>query len=288
VITPQADVNYGYSWFNISNGPYVIELPEYERYYSLSVFDMNHFVQEVVVKSTRAIVIRLAGQASPVADAHEVVLETNCGLAFLRMVIPEPDDQPAVMALTRQIRSSGGDGTEDFLIPEFTEEEREAALTVVKSYAMKQATGNLMFGKTSQGVGDMDRAAGVFLGQLGIPATFVQYTQYSRVEGEDQIGGDGSYEITVDPEGLIRDDDGYWSITVYDMEDRYLIPNERDRYSITSYTAVANQDGTFTIQINPSGEGENGIPTEGRPFYAVMRVYQPSGTVSFPPIRKTG
>ncbi len=65
VITPQADVNYGYSWFNISNGPMVIELPEYERYSSLSIFDMNHFVEDVIVNPNKPIVIRLANQKSP-------------------------------------------------------------------------------------------------------------------------------------------------------------------------------------------------------------------------------
>lgn len=59
VITPQADVNYGYSWFNISNGPMVIELPEYDRYSSLSIFDMNHFIEDVIVNSNKPIVIRL-------------------------------------------------------------------------------------------------------------------------------------------------------------------------------------------------------------------------------------
>jgi len=36
VITPQADVNYGYSWFNISNQPVVVTMPKYDKYYSLS------------------------------------------------------------------------------------------------------------------------------------------------------------------------------------------------------------------------------------------------------------
>ncbi len=286
VITPQADVNYGYSWFNISDGPMVIELPKYERYSSLSIFDMNHFIEDVIVGAEKPIVIRLANQKSPLADAYDVVLKTNSGLAFLRMVIPTPADNAAVIKLAKKIKTTGGAGKKPFIVPDFSEQERLAALEIIKGYALKQPTGNKMFGNTSQGVGDLDRAAGVFLGQLGIPAEFVQYTQYVATADGEQVGGEGAYTITINPKGLIRDESGYWSITVYNMEDRYLIPNPLDRYSITSYTAIANSDGTYTVRINPDGKGENAIPTMKKPDYAVMRVYQPKGTVDFPPINK--
>lgn len=266
----------------------VIELPKYERYSSLSIFDMNHFVEKVIVNPTRPIVIRLANQKSTIDNAHEVVLSTNSGLAFLRMVIPTSNDEPGVMKLTRKIKTAGGDGTEPFIIPSFTEKERAVALEMIKDYALKQQTGNNMFGKKSQGVGDLDRAAGVYLGQLGIPAEFVQYTQYIKTPDGKQLGGDGHYEITINPKGLIRDERGYWSITLYSLEDRYLIPNPQGRYSITSYTAIANSDGTYTVRINPDGQGENAIPTMKKPVYAVMRVYQPKGTIEFPPIKLRG
>ena len=200
------------------------------------------------------------------------------------MVIPTPEDAPAVMKLTKKIKTTGGNGTEPFIIPSFTDKERSAALDIIKDYGFKQKTANNMFGKTSQGVGDLDRAAGVFLGQLGIPAEFVQYTQYLTTTDGKQLGGDGHYEITISPKGLIRDKSGYWSITLNNMEDRYLIPNPQRRYSITSYTASANSDGTYTVRMNPDGKGANAIPTMKKPFYAIMRVYQPKGTIDFPPI----
>ena len=65
VVTPQADVNYGYSWFNISERPVVVTLPKYDHYYSLSVFDMNHYVT-VKVGSRNPTVIRLPHQKSPI------------------------------------------------------------------------------------------------------------------------------------------------------------------------------------------------------------------------------
>jgi hypothetical protein len=280
VITPNPDVNYGYCWFNISNGPMVIELAHYRRYSSLSVFDMMHFVPAVIVGPRKAVVIRLAAQQSPVADAHDVVVETVCGLAFLRMVIPERSDEAEVLALTEQIRTSGGDGQLPFIVPDFTEAEYAVGLDVIKQYSMPLTSSLKIFGTREQGGGDMDRCAGVFLGQLGIPATYIQYTQYVQLDGAP-IGGDGSYTITVGADAIVHDD-GYWSVTVYNMEDRYLIENPQQRYSISSYSAVPNTDGTFTIRINPEGTGENAIPTMGKPIYVIMRAYQPIGAVEFP------
>jgi len=282
VITPNSDMNYGYCWFNLSNGPIVIELPRYRRYLSLSVFDMMHFVPAVLVGPTRPIVIRLATQDRPAMDAHDVVLETVTGLAFLRMVIPEASDEAEVLALTSQIRTSGGGGDVPFIVPDFTQDEYAAGLEVIKQYSMPLTSSLKIFGTREQGASDLDRCAGVFLGQLGIPASYVQYTQYVALDGAP-LGRDGSYTLTVHPEGMV-DDDGYWSITVYNMEDRYLIPNPDHRYSVTSYRTVPNADGTVTLRINRDGVGDNALPTMGKAIYAIMRAYQPLGAVTFPHI----
>ena len=282
VITPNPDVNYGYCWFNLSNGPIVIELPLYRRYLSLSIFDMMHFTPAVFVDPAKPIVVRLANQVNPVRESHDIILETVTGLAFLRMVIPEPSDEAEVMALTEQIRTVGGDGDMPFVVPDFTEHERSVGLDTIEQYAMPLTSSLKVFGAREQGVGDLDRCAGVFLGQLGIPAANVQYTQYVALDG-DPLGGDGSYSITVNPDGMVHDD-GYWSVTVYNMEDRYLIANPENRYSITSYSVKPDADGSCTIRINPDGSGDNALPTMGENIYAIMRAYQPVGTVTFPSI----
>jgi len=90
--------------------------------------------------------------------------------------------------------------------------ERERALAPIRQYALALRDGDKLFGKTTQGIGDLDRAAGVFLGQLGIPAAFVQYMQYVTTEDGAMLGGNEAYRITIDPAGLIRDGSGYWSV----------------------------------------------------------------------------
>jgi hypothetical protein len=280
VITPNADMNYGYCWFNLADGPIVVDVPTYRRYLSLSVFDMNHFIPAVLVNPEKPLVVRLATQPPLPGDAHDVILGTVTGLLFLRMVIPEPSDEAEVLELTKQIRSSGGRGELPFIIPSFTEDETARGVEVIQSYALAQTTAEKVFGAPQQGVGDMDRCAGVVRGQLGIPAPYVQYRQYVALDGEP-LGGARSYALTFESHGMVRAD-GYWSVTVYDSEDRYLIPNPANKYSITSYSASPNADGTVTVRINPEGSGDNALPTKGRSVYVVFRAYQPRDVVDFP------
>ena len=283
VITPQADVNYGYSWFNISNRPVVIKMPEYDKYYSLSVFDMHHFV-EVNVMPDKPVVIRLPHQKSPVEDAIEIVLQTYWGLAFTRQVIVDNEDE--VMKLASEITISGGGGDFPFTVPDFEDLEIEAGMEIIKKYSLNLNTGRKLFGTPYEGVGDMDRAAGVFLGQLGTQARYVDYAQDVADQFGEQLTGAASYQITVPKEALTRNAKGYWSYTIYNMEDRYLIPNPKNNYVLSYYKAEKNADGTTTININPEGEGINALPTNGKPFYGVFRVYEPVEGVVFPTIQK--
>lgn len=286
VITPQADVNYGYSWFNISNRPVVITLPAYDKYYSLSVFDMNHFM-EVYVMPEKPVVVRLPHQQSPIADAYEIVLQTYQGLAFTRQAIV--GNEAEVMNLAAQITLTGGGGDWPFTVPAFTEEEASAGLERIKEYSLGRVKdGRKLFGSPYEGVGDMDRAAGVFLGQLGTQARYVDYTQYLVDQHGEKLNGQSSYEIVVPKEGFLRSEKGYWSLTIYNMADRYLIPNPQGVYNMSMYTAGPNEDGAVTLRINPEGAGENAIPSAGVDFYGVFRVYEPVPNLVFPPIKKVG
>lgn len=284
VVTPQADTNYGYSWFNISAAPIVVTMPEYDKYNSLSVFDMNHFM-EVFVAPEKPVVIRLPHQKSPVADAIEMVLHTYHGLAFTRQTIVDNEDE--VMALAGQITLTGGGGDWPFIVPDFTEEEAAAGLEKIKHYSLTRIkTARKVFGSPYEGVGDLDRAAGVFLGQLGTQARYVDYTQYLVDQHGAKLNGQDSYEVVVPKDGVLRNEKGYWSLTIYNMADRYLIPNPKRKYSINSYEAKPNADGSYTLRINPKGDGENAIPSAGAAFYGIFRAYEPVLDLTFPPVMK--
>ncbi|WP_369049031.1 DUF1214 domain-containing protein [Tenacibaculum sp. UWU-22] len=285
VITPQSDVNYGYSWFNIADNPIVITMPKYQMYSSLSVFDMNHYM-EVLISPDKPVVVRLPNQKNPIKDSYDIVINTIEGLAFTRHVIVNNESEVLNLVKNNQ-KITVGKSNKKFLIPSFTDKEAKAGLEIIKDYSLNIIkNARKLFGSEYEGVGMMDRCAGVFLGQLGTQAYVADYLQYLKDQNGDPLNGVDSYEIQVPAESLMADKNGYWSVTVYNIEDRYLIPNRKNVYNVNYYRTVKNKDGSVTVRINPKGEGDNAIPTNGKNFYGVFRVYNPKLGIVFPSIKK--
>jgi len=283
VVSAQVGTNYGYSWFNISNEPLVITMPKYDKYYSVTVFDMYHHM-EVYVMPNKPVVVRLPHQKSPIKDAHEIVLQTYQGLVFTRQVMV--DNEEEVMDLAKKIKLSGGGGDFPFVVPSFSKAVQDAGLEKINMYVEEGHDAAKYHGSPYEGVGDLDRAAGVLAGQLGTQARYVQYGPLVFDQNKDCLNGKGSYEIVVPKEGLIKNDLGYWTVTIYSFADKYLIPNEKNVYHISSFDAKANPDGTYMIHINPEGIGENAIPSNGVDFYGIFRIYEPVENLTFPTIKK--
>jgi len=87
VVTPQATVDYGYNWFSISDGPAIVRTPKYDKFFSVSIFDMLHNIPAVIVNPDKPILIKRPGQKVPDGDFAVVELETDQGLVFTRMVV---------------------------------------------------------------------------------------------------------------------------------------------------------------------------------------------------------
>ena len=84
VVTPQATVDYGYNWFSISEGPAILTTPTYDKFLSVSVFDMKHNVPAVITNPAKPILLKRPGQAVPAGDFQVVELETDQGLVLTR------------------------------------------------------------------------------------------------------------------------------------------------------------------------------------------------------------
>jgi hypothetical protein len=91
--------------------------------------------------------------------------------------------------------------------------------------------------------------------------------------------------------------DAFWSLTMYDVPDFYLVANSIDRYSIGDRTPglQAGPDGSVTIYLqsdSPGPEREaNWLPTPAGAFRPIMRMYQPQqpiqdGSYVLPAVRK--
>jgi hypothetical protein len=114
---------------------------------------------------------------------------------------------------------------------------------------------------------------------------------YTDADG-DQLDGRNRYTLRFDQDPPV---DAFWSITMYDLPDFYLVGNPIDRYSIGDRTPGLRRDGdgslTIVIQHEQPADTSNWLPAPAAPFRPIMRLYQPQaavldGTYKIPPIIK--
>lgn len=269
VITPQATVDYGYNWFSISDAPAIVRTPSYDRFFSVSIFDMKHNIPAVIVNPDKPILIKRPGQKVPEGDFTVVELETDQGLAFTRMVVVGNMDE--VRKLSKSIVMEGGKGDMVRNVQRFSPETEKKALSIIDAMTAVIVPDDI-FGKKSGDVGDLSLAAGVRLGQLGTPADTVRYGTILKDDNGEPLNGKDTYVVTV-PANIVKEG-GYYSVTLYGTDNKLLIPNDKKVYDRTTFSSKQNEDGTYTVTLSPSGEGLNGIPT-GKPFYGILRAYLP-------------
>ena len=73
---------------------------------------------------------------------------------------------------------------------------------------------------------------------------------------------------------------GFWSVTMYDKNTSYSVPNPINRYNLGSGDNVKkNADGSMTLYLqhdNPGADKEsNWLPAPAGPFYLILRNYAP-------------
>lgn len=146
---------------------------------------------------------------------------------------------------------------------------------------------------------DADRylmRAGAALGGLwGNHAYEAAYAAIYTDEEGAMLTGERRYQVTFSPPPPT---DAFWSLTMYDVPDYYLVDNSAGRYSIGDRTPglITNADGSITITISSERptdpvQAANWLPAPAGPFRPILRVYLPGQSVldmtyPFPPIRR--
>ena len=114
---------------------------------------------------------------------------------------------------------------------------------------------------------------------------------YTDADG-DQLDGRHRYVLRLEKDPPV---DAFWSLTMYDLPDFYLVANPIDRYSIGDRTPGLRRDGdgslTIVIQHEQPADTSNWLPAPAAPFRPLVRLYQPQaavldGTYKIPPITK--
>ncbi|AUG78023.1 hypothetical protein CFP65_3219 [Kitasatospora sp. MMS16-BH015] len=140
-----------------------------------------------------------------------------------------------------------------------------------------------LFGTRVQ-LGDdyLARAMGAYLGLYGLPAEEAWYGGWLA----DDLGHrppDGSRRHTLHfPADGLPPARHFWSVTVYRLPDRLLVPNPAARYAVGSRTpGLAHApDGSLTLHLQPHpptspAEAANWLPTPPGPFTVLLRIYGP-------------
>ncbi|UNK72061.1 DUF1254 domain-containing protein [Microbacterium sp. H1-D42] len=126
--------------------------------------------------------------------------------------------------------------------------------------------------------------AGAALGGLwGNQAFEAAYIATYIDDQGDQLTGAETYTLHLSPTPPVG---AFWSLTMYDVPDYYLVPNTADRYSIGDRTPGIRyeSDGSLIITMShdePSDERAraNWLPTPVGAFRPILRMYEPAQAV---------
>ncbi|MGW7271494.1 DUF1254 domain-containing protein [Streptomyces sp. NPDC054864] len=148
---------------------------------------------------------------------------------------------------------------------------------------------------TDRELGRMVRATSArtaLWGNHGYEAAYVM--TYNDGDGRPLEGGQ-SYTLRFEKPPPV---DAFWSITMYDLPDYYLVDNPVARYSIGDRTPGLSydDDGSLTLRLQPQRPADdktaaNWLPTPSGNFRPILRMYTPhaavfDGTYEVPPIRR--
>lgn len=141
-----------------------------------------------------------------------------------------------------------------------------------------------------------ERAAVALGGLWGNHGYEAGYAITSLDRDGNPLTGHHTYTWRLDPEPPV---DAFWSITMYDTPNFYLVENPIDRYSIGDRTAGLTRaaDGSITITMSHDEPAEpqaraNWLPAPAGGFRPILRMYSPrpeafDGSYHIPPIVKT-
>lgn len=112
----------------------------------------------------------------------------------------------------------------------------------------------------------------------------------------EQLDGSHRYELRLPAPPPV---DAFWSLTMYDVPEFYLVANPIDRYSIGDRTPGLKygDDGSVTIYMQKDSpapdKASNWLPTPAGAFRPVLRLYTPrkeilDGSYQLPAIKRVG
>jgi hypothetical protein len=174
------------------------------------------------------------------------------------------------------------------------------AAAAFQARAAKETSSAALFGSRAELGADYvyRRSCGAALGILGNTKEEAIYGSQQTEPDGTLLSGAHKWRMRFAP-GQLPPVNEFWSITMYALPDRFLVPNPINRYSIGDRTPGLqyDADGGLTLYLqadNPGPEREaNWLPTPKGPFFFAGRFYAPraealDGRWTLPPLEKMG
>lgn len=127
------------------------------------------------------------------------------------------------------------------------------------------------------------RAAAAMAGLWGNHGYEAAYVMTYVDDAGEPLTGDHTYTLRLDPPPPVG---AFWSITMYDLPEFFLVENPIGRYSIGDRTPglVTAPDGSITVTLSASEPDEpearaNWLPTPSAEFSPILRMYTPGAAV---------
>ncbi|TWT66503.1 DUF1254 domain-containing protein [Allorhodopirellula solitaria] len=207
----------------------------------------------------------------------------------LPFITRNADDQPLYDQLASLgMSAEGGWKTAD--LDAATQTALKAGIDDARAEMKKLGEGDLdankLFGpRKLLGTRYRDRAMGVYMGIFANTSDQSFYISMpADSKGQPLDGSKNSYTLTFTKENL-PPVEYFWSITLYNLPQRFLVENPIKRYSIGSATPGLKyeDDGSLIIHVSAESPGKdlesNWLPAPKTPFWTVLRSYGPDEAI---------
>jgi hypothetical protein len=211
-------------------------------------------------------------------------------LSFILQYVPVPPDEKDLRDRIAQIGIAPGEKIDIAALSSEMVEALKAGMAdgqaeIDARRATTEKSENL-FGTRAFINGDyVNRAVGAQMGILGNSKEEAFYGLFGTSQDGKPLTGDKSYVIRFE-KGQLPPAKAFWSLTMYDLPQQFLVANPIDRYLINSPMLpdlVTEDDGSTSIYLSatqPEGDkAKNWLPAPEGPFMVVLRVYYPEASV---------
>ncbi|GAB3016909.1 DUF1214 domain-containing protein [Mycobacterium bourgelatii] len=257
VIRLNRDTLYSFAIVDLAQ-PALLRLPDADgRYLSAMVVNEDHYVNSV---------FHDAGEYPLISDDYG----SRYVLVGVRILVDPNDaaDVAAVAALQDRLVIETGSAKE-FVKPDYDIDSLDATRDALLALARGLNNFDRMFGRRDE-VDPVRHLIGCAAGWGGLPTSEATYV------GVDPNVPVGDYELVFKDVPV----EAFWSVSVYNAKG-FFEPNAKGLYSVNSVTGQPNDDGSITVHLVASADGDlppNAIVTpEGWNY--VIRLYRPKGEI---------